>query len=90
VTRSSSSRPERLRAALAAWAATAADRLQPYADRLRPYADRLIEAVDPGPGPDLPRVPLDTLLDDADSSGVAAGPDRTAEAGLGAPPGGPR
>jgi hypothetical protein len=97
VTRSSSSRPERLRAALAAWAATAADRLQPYADRLRPHADRLqhhagrlIEAVDPGPGPDIPRVPLDTLLDDADSSDVAAGPDRTAEAGQSASPRGPR
>jgi glyoxylate carboligase len=38
-------------------------------------------AVDPGPAADLPRVALDTLLDDADSSGVAARPACTAEAG---------
>jgi hypothetical protein len=49
------------------------------------HTGRLIEAVDPDPGPDVPRVPLDTLLDDADSSGMEAGPDRTAEVGLGAP-----
>jgi len=57
----------------------------PYASWLRRHAGRLIEAVDPGPGPDIPRVPLGTLLDDADSSGVAAGPDRAAEAGRRAP-----
>jgi hypothetical protein len=38
---------------------------------------RLIEAVDPAPGADLPRVPLDTLLDDAGES-VATGPERGA------------
>ena len=55
------------------------------ADWLRSRAGRLIEAVDPAPDADLPRVPLDSLLDDADSSGVAAGPDRAAEAGREAP-----
>lgn len=68
----------------------AADRLRPHGRWVRHRAGRLIEAVDPGPGPDVLRVPLDTLLDDADSSGVAAGPDRTAEAGPGAPRTGPR
>ena len=79
VTRSTSSGRDRLRAALAERAATAGG--------LRRHTGRLIEAVDPGPGPgpDVPRVPLDTLLDDADSSGMAAGPDRTAEVGPGAP-----
>jgi hypothetical protein len=67
----------------------AADRLRPHGRWVRRHASRLIEAVDPGPEPDVPRVPLDTLLDDADSSGVAAGTDRTAEAGLGAPRRGP-
>jgi hypothetical protein len=83
VTRSTSSRRDRLRAALAERAITAAG-------WLRRHTGRLIDAVDPGPGPGAPRVPLDTLLDDADSSGVAAGPDRTAEAGLGASQHAPR
>jgi len=54
-------------------------------DWLRAKARRLIEAVDPAPEADGPRVPLDTLLDDAGESGVAAGPDRAAVAGPGAP-----
>ena len=57
---------------------------------LRRNAARLVEAADPGSDADIPRVPLDTLLDDADSSGVAAGPDRAAEADLGAPSRAPR
>ena len=52
---------------------------------LRAKTGRLIEAVDPAPEADGPRVPLDTLLDDAGESGVAAGPDRAAVAGPGAP-----
>jgi hypothetical protein len=47
-------------------------------DWLRDKTGRLIEAVDPAPGADLPRVPLDTLLDDAGESGMAAGADRAA------------
>ena len=43
---------------------------------LRDSAGRLIEAVDPAPEADVPRVPLDTLLDDAGNGGVAAGSDR--------------
>jgi hypothetical protein len=80
----------RLRRRHAVWVQRHADRLRPHARWVRRHADRLIEAVDPGPGPDIPRVPLDTLLDDADSSGVAAGPDRTAGVGPGAPQRGPR
>jgi hypothetical protein len=50
-------------------------------DWLRDKTGRLIEAVDPAPGADLPRVPLDTLLDDAVESGVATGPERRAARG---------
>jgi hypothetical protein len=49
---------------------------------LRDKTGCLIEAVDPAPGADVPRVPLDTLLDDAGNGGVATGSDRSAEAGL--------
>jgi hypothetical protein len=49
------------------------------ADWLRRGVGRLIAAVDPAPDTVIPRVPLDTLLDDADSSGVAAGSDRAAD-----------
>jgi hypothetical protein len=79
VTRSTSSRRDRLRAALAERAITAAG-------WLRRHTGRLIDAVDPGPGPGAPLVPLDTLLDDADSSGVAARSDRAAQAGPGGSP----
>ena len=48
-------------------------------------AGRLIEAVDPAPEANGPRVPLDTLLDDAGDGGVAAEPDRATVAGPGAP-----
>ena len=48
---------------------------------LRDQVGRLIEAVDPAPDADVPRVPLDTLLDDADNGGVATGSDRSAGAG---------
>jgi hypothetical protein len=51
------------------------------ADWLRRRVGRLIAAVDPAPDPDIRRVPLDTLLDDADSSSVAAGSDRAAVPG---------
>jgi hypothetical protein len=49
-------------------------------DWLRAGAGRLIEAVDPAPEGDVPRVPLDTLLDDAGNGGVAAGSDRASAA----------
>jgi hypothetical protein len=48
---------------------------------LRDTTGRLIEAVDPAPGADDPRVPLDTLLNDAGKGGVATGSDRSAGAG---------
>jgi len=56
------------------------DRAVVAADWLRDKTGRLIEAVDPAS--DAPRVPLDTLLDDAGTGdGVAAGPDRAAGTG---------
>jgi hypothetical protein len=58
----------------------ATDPLLPHGGGGKPVARRgFPETVRSGP-----MSPLDTLLDDADSSGVAAGPDRTAEVGLGA------
>jgi hypothetical protein len=52
---------------------------------VRDTTGRLIEAVDPAPGADGPRVRLDTLLDDAGKGGVATGSDRSAGAGLDRP-----
>jgi hypothetical protein len=49
---------------------------------LRDKTGRLIEAVDPAPGANDPRVPLDTLLDDAGKGGVATGSERSTGAGL--------